>query len=43
MKKFNEEVKNELVSNGLLDTVLEIGWNYLQAQKELSEGGSDDL
>lgn len=34
MKKFNEEVKQEILENNLLDTVLEIGWNYLQAIKE---------
>lgn len=39
MKKFDAEVKNELKKQGLIDTVLEIGWNYLQAQKE---GGSND-
>lgn len=38
MRKFNEEIKQELISNDLLDVVLEIGWNYLQAQKE---GGSE--
>jgi len=31
MKKFDENVKQQLESEGLLDTVLEIGWNYLQA------------
>ena len=39
MKKFDTEVKNKLLEEGLIDTVLEIGWNYLQAQKE---GGSND-
>lgn len=34
MRKFNEEIKQQLESQGLTDTVLEIGWNYLQAQKE---------
>lgn len=34
MKKFNEEVKQEILENNLLDTVLEIGWNYLQTIKE---------
>ena len=38
MRKFNEEIKQVLISNDLLDVVLEIGWNYLQAQKE---GGSE--
>jgi len=33
MQKFNEEIKQQLESQGLIDTVLEIGWNYLQAQK----------
>lgn len=40
MKKFSEEVKKEIISQGLLDTVLEIGWNYLQARKEHVEGDS---
>ena len=39
MKKFDAEIKNKLEQQGLIDTVLEIGWNYLQAQKE---GGSND-
>lgn len=34
MKKFDENVKQQLESEGLVDTVLEIGWNYLQAIKE---------
>lgn len=34
MKKFNEEIKQQLESQGLIDTVLEVGWNYLQAIKE---------
>lgn len=34
MKKFNEEIKQQLESADLIDAVLEIGWNYLQAQKE---------
>lgn len=34
MKKFNEEIKKQLEIQGLTDVVLEIGWNYLQAQKE---------
>ena len=34
MKKFNEEIKQQLESQGLIDTVLEVGWNYLQATKE---------
>jgi len=34
MQKFNEEIKEQLESQGLIDTVLEIGWIYLQAQKE---------
>lgn len=38
MKKFDKKVKEDLISNDLLDTVLEIGWNYLQAKKE---GGFD--
>lgn len=33
MRKFNEEIKQELEDQGLIDTVLEIGWNYLQTQK----------
>ncbi len=37
MKKFNEEVKQELIAQNLIDTVLEIGWNYLQAQKANEE------
>jgi hypothetical protein len=38
MKKFDENVKKQLEDSNLIDTVLEIGWNYLQAQKE---GGVD--
>lgn len=34
MKEFNEEIKQQLESADLIDAVLEIGWNYLQAQKE---------
>lgn len=34
MKNFNEEIKQQLESADLIDAVLEIGWNYLQAQKE---------
>ncbi len=34
MKEFSEEVKKQLEDEGLTDTVLKIGWNYLQAQKE---------
>lgn len=37
MKKFDKKVKEDLISNDLLDTVLEIGWNYLQAKKEVGE------
>ena len=34
MKKFDENVKKQLEDNNLIDTVLEIGWNYLQTRKE---------
>lgn len=34
MKKFDEKIKKELEENDLIDTVLEIGWNYLQTRKE---------
>ena len=34
MKKFSEEIKQELIAQDLLDTVLEIGWNYLQTHKK---------
>lgn len=40
MKEFNEEVKKQLEIRGLTDTVLEIGWNYLQARKEAQIGDS---
>lgn len=34
MKKFDENIKEMLTQEGLIDVVLEIGWNYLQSQKE---------
>ena len=34
MKKFNEEIKKKLQDENLVDVVLEIGWNWLQIQKE---------
>lgn len=43
MKEFNEEVKQQLESEGLIDTVLRIGWNYLQAQKEAKEGSVQNV
>lgn len=33
MKKFDENIKEMLTQEGLIDVVLEIGWNYLQSQK----------
>ncbi|MGN0176675.1 MAG: hypothetical protein ACI389_02435 [Methanobrevibacter sp.] len=34
MKRFDENVKQQLETADLIDAVLEIGWNYLQAKKE---------